>query len=798
MTLDQQASARGMRPHVLYISYNSLIEPLGTTQVTPYVRALARTYEMTVLSYEKPVRSPVKDQAARHALEIRLRESRTTWIRLPYHKSPSLPATGYDIAAGLRRIALEHRSRPFDLVHARGYVPSAIAWAFKRRTGTPFLFDIRGLQAEEYADAGHWNPHGLRYRLTKIVEQQVLSAADGLVTLTSAIQPALREFPGLRKRPALPPWDVIPSCVDLEHFCFTEEGRRGVRDGLAVGDRPVLVYAGSVGTWYLLDEMLDFFTTARAILPDLFFLFLANGRTADVEERMRRHGIDRRDAVVRRVGHDEMPAYLSAADAGIAFIRTCFSKLSSSPTKYAEYLACGLPLVINAGVGDADRLVTDDEAGVLVPELRRDEYRRAAHTLQQALGRGRAHYRAVAEGHFSLEERACPAYRALYDSILVRRPRRRVLFLTPYPLHCAPSQRLKFEQYYRFFEDNGIKVVASPFVAPALWRVYFTRGNRLRKLALGLYGYGRRVRDFIRASRYDAVYVHLWAVPLLPPWFEEALRRRGIPLVYDIDDLIYRRPPSTANPLFAGFRRASRVGRIITAADHVIVATRHLAEFAAQHNPRVTVISSTIDTDLYYPREHSRTAGAVTIGWSGSYTTALYLRHLIPVLQRVARLFPIRLLVIGAGDFSIDGVMVESRPWTLQREVSDLAEMDIGVYPVPNEEFALGKSGLKALQYMGMGVPVVASKIGSACEFIRDGENGFLTASEDEWVAKLTRLILEPPVRARMGLAGRRTVEERFSVKANATTYFRVVTSVFPRDARLRLGNTQDARVAGR
>lgn len=415
--------ARDACPGILFISYNGLIEPLGRSQIVPYVRALAEDYRMTVLSFEKEVRSPADDARDRKRMATYLQAQRIEWIRLNYHKRPSLPATLYDIAQGIRRASSEHVRDRIALVHARGYVPGAIAWGLKRRLGIPYLFDIRGLQAEEYVDAGHWNPRGVRFRLTKRVEQWILRDADAIVTLTEAIRPILRDFPGLRSRPVLPPWEVIPCCVDLEHFRFREDGRNRVRAELGVGNRPVLVYAGSIGTWYLLDEMLQFYTVARQTWPDLFFLILLNGSRDAVREAMNRHGIFEKDAAIRWARFEEMPDYLSAADVGIAFIRPCFSKRSSSPTKYAEYLACGLPIVINAGIGDADALVEREGAGVLLHGFNDEAYARAAEELRGQVSRGRDAFRKIAERYFSLSGRAAQTYRRLYELALAQRPR---------------------------------------------------------------------------------------------------------------------------------------------------------------------------------------------------------------------------------------------------------------------------------------------------------------------------------------------------------------------------------------
>jgi glycosyltransferase involved in cell wall biosynthesis len=404
---------------VLFVSYNGLIEPLGPTQILPYVRALAKTFELAVLSFEKPVRSPERDARDTAATAALLLTEGIAWIRLKYHKRPSLPATLFDIASGVLRILREHRRRPFDLLHARGHVAAAIACGAKKWTGVPVLFDIRGLNAEEYVDAGLWMAGGFPYRLTKRVERWMLREADGIVTLTEAVRPILRTFPGLNERASLPPWSVIPTCVDIDHFAFDAQGRERVRACLGIGDRPVLVYSGSVGTWYLLDEMLDFYTAARERWPGLFFLALVNRSPETVAAALGARGVPAADYAVTWARHDEVPAYLSAADAAVAFIRPSLSKQSSSPTKYAEYLSCGLPFAANSGVGDVAMLLQDSDAGVLVSDLSREGYRRAGDRLRElANGRRRDWCRALAEREFSVRSRAFPAYRDLYTRIL--------------------------------------------------------------------------------------------------------------------------------------------------------------------------------------------------------------------------------------------------------------------------------------------------------------------------------------------------------------------------------------------
>ncbi len=410
-----------IRPRVLFVSYNALIEPLGRTQILPYVCGLADTFDMAVLSFEKRVRSVDEDARDTSDVERRLAACGVRWIRLRYHKRPSLPATTLDIAHGAIRILREHRRQPFDLLHARGYVPAAIALAVKKCTAVGFLFDIRGLQAEEAADAGHWDVRGLHFRLTKRVERSILHDADGIVTLTNAIRPALQEFDGLKDRATAPPWSVIPTCVDLDHFAFDAAGRARIREQLGIGVRPVLVYAGSIGTRYLLEQMLDFYQAARDRWPGLFFLALVNHWPGTAESRLVARGVPASDYAVVWAAHAQMPAYLSAADAAISFVRSrpSLSGRASSPTKVAEYLACGLPFAANTGIGDVDDLLARTGAGAIVAGHSPAAYHAAADRLRAlAVHDNRDRWRAVAETEFSVTSRACPAYRQLYDRIL--------------------------------------------------------------------------------------------------------------------------------------------------------------------------------------------------------------------------------------------------------------------------------------------------------------------------------------------------------------------------------------------
>ena len=406
------------RPHAIFLSYNGLLEPLGQTQALAYVEELSSDYEFTIVSFEKL--GGTEEEAARiSALEKRLRQSGIRWRRMRYHKRPSLPATAFDIAMGARAAAQIVRREGAQLLHARGYVPAAMAWLVRRMCGVPYIFDIRGLMAEEYVDGGIWQPGSLPVRITKRMERALLRDAAGLVTLTDAIRPHVEMLRQAAGAPAVP-WEVIPCCVDLDRFRPDAAARQRIRTELGLEDRPLMVYAGSVGTWYLVDEMLRYFRATRADVPDLALLLLVNSNPAEIEPSLRACGIQESDVRVVRAGPEAVPAYLAAADIGISFIRPCLSKLASSPTKIGEYLASGLPLVLNRGIGDSDQLAETGVASVvdLGAEDVPHDGRRIAELLDQT---GEAPRR-VAEERFSVSTVAGARYRRLYRAVLDDRP----------------------------------------------------------------------------------------------------------------------------------------------------------------------------------------------------------------------------------------------------------------------------------------------------------------------------------------------------------------------------------------
>ena len=404
---------------VLFISYNGMLDPLGQSQVIPYLRELAtRGVRFTLLSFERPKAFEPQGIAQCEQLREKLKSQGIEWHRLRYHQRPSGPATIYDVLAGYRKASELVKQNRIEMVHARGHIPATIALGLKKRFGIKMIFDLRGLMAEEYVDAEHWREGGIPYRLTKATERRILASTDAIVTLTERIWPIIREWEGLRGRSVH--HEVIPCCVDLSLFKFSEEDRARRRAELGLGDRFTMVYSGSLDGWYLTEKMADFFASFLRHRRDAHLLWLTTGSHDRVRDLMRSRKVENGNFSVLSIASSTVPSYLAAADAGLAFIKRCVSKVASSPTKNGEYLACGLPLIINAGVGDSDSLINDWKAGVLIENFTEDEYAQAGRNIEQMVSEPevRKNTRSVAEQLFDLNTIGAERYARLYERVL--------------------------------------------------------------------------------------------------------------------------------------------------------------------------------------------------------------------------------------------------------------------------------------------------------------------------------------------------------------------------------------------
>ncbi len=404
----------------LYISQNGMAENLGQAQVLPYLRGLVRRgVDVDLVSFELPSLAP----DAREELAAGLARDGIRWHSLVRTMGTSLPVKVREAAYGAGRALRTALARRPDIVHGRSYFATAICDLVGGFSRSRVLFDCRGMIGDEYVDCGYWTTDRVEYRLVKTYERRLFRSSDGVVVLTRALAGWLRDNRVLGPRPIL---EVVPCCVDLEKFRPSEEARARVRRELGLTDAFTIVYSGSLGTWYLEQEMAKFASVVRRHAGvhgrRVAFACFTPSDASRLTGALEAGGFGPSDIVVKKVPPARMPEYLSIGDVGLSFIQSCFSKKGSSPTKVAEYLACGNVAVLNGDIGDQADLAVEKDACIVLEDFSPAEIERAAREAVALTARPRdAQVRAtcdVARRHFALEEVGVARYAALYESLV--------------------------------------------------------------------------------------------------------------------------------------------------------------------------------------------------------------------------------------------------------------------------------------------------------------------------------------------------------------------------------------------
>ncbi len=348
-------------PRVAYLSYDGLTDPLGQSQILPYILGLvAKGFEFVIISFEK---ADIY-QEGRSVIEGLIKEKKITWIPLTYHKRPPVLSTLFDIYVLWRIVRNEHIKKPFDILHCRSYITSLVGLAIKRSTQVKFIFDMRGFWADERVEGGLWNLKNPLYKLVyqffKKKEKEFVIAADHIISLTQNARQEIISWSITNN-----PITVIPTCVDLDLFNpakidKVKQATLRMKWGIQEDDF-VLLYLGSWGTWYLTEEMLMFFSELKKQIRGVKFLILS----ADKIELA--NYPDKNDVILTSAPRQLVPLYISLASASVFFIKPSFSKKASSATKMGEIVAMGIPLIANRGWGDVD--LYEDERVILLNDF---------------------------------------------------------------------------------------------------------------------------------------------------------------------------------------------------------------------------------------------------------------------------------------------------------------------------------------------------------------------------------------------------------------------------------------------
>ena len=352
------------------------------------------------------------------------------------------------------------------------------------------------------------------------------------------------------------------------------------------------------------------------------------------------------------------------------------------------------------------------------------------------------------------------------------------LFLVLHRKDRSPGQRYRHEQYIPYLEENGVTCEVSLLLNESDDLIFYSSGNVLKKIIIGVKSLLKRFRDVKRAQEFDSIYIYRDAF-FFGSFIEKKLAKKGVELIYDFDDAIWLKDENPNQGVFNRLKNPKKISTIISLVNKVIVGNEYLAAYALKYNANVHVIPSTIDFNKYSTDDYKTNRTSVCIGWTGSFSTLKHFETIVPALKQIKSSFgdKVYFKLIGDSSYKNEELGIEGTPWNSDTETQDLGELDIGIMPLPDNEWTQGKCAMKGLQYMALGIPTIMSPVGVNSDIIVDGVNGMLASSEDEWVKKLSLLIQAEELRKTMGEAGRKTVLKDFSVEVNKEKWLEIFTN---------------------
>lgn len=352
--------------------------------------------------------------------------------------------------------------------------------------------------------------------------------------------------------------------------------------------------------------------------------------------------------------------------------------------------------------------------------------------------------------------------------------KRKVLILTNHRKDRSPGQRFRFEQYLSALEGDGCEIDFSVLLKESDDKIFYSKGNYFNKAIILLKTFIKRFKQIFTVNNYDVVLIFREAYFTGTSFFERAYRKKSkAKFIFDFDDAIWIEAESVANKKFNWLKNSLKTADIISVCDTVMAGNQYLKEYALAYCENVVIVPTTIDTEEYKKTFVNKPANKICIGWSGSFSTIEHFETILKVLKEVKNKFgdKVYFKVIGDAGYYNKDLDIQGIGWSKRDEIKELSEIDIGIMPLPDNDWARGKCGLKGLQYMALEIPTIMSPVGVNTEIIQDGVNGFLAAGTDEWLEKLSTLIENEKKRFEMGLAGRKTVEKNYSVIANKALY---------------------------
>lgn len=342
------------------------------------------------------------------------------------------------------------------------------------------------------------------------------------------------------------------------------------------------------------------------------------------------------------------------------------------------------------------------------------------------------------------------------------------------PFDTIPGQRFRLEQWEPYLKDENISIDYFAFTNEKLRKILYKPGHYAAKSLGMMRALIRRLGQILKSSRYDVVYLYRTASMLGPAWLEKILSFQNVPIIYDFDDAIFLENTSNANKRFGWLKFAGKTADICRLSTSVVVGNSYLAEYAGRYNDNVYVIPTSIDTTKYKPTQ-SKANERVIVGWTGSSTSQYHLEKFEPVLAEIIKNLDVELRVISDRKPDFKNLDSKWQAWSAEKEVEITSQFDIGIMPIPDDDWSRGKCAAKALQYMALEIPAVCSNVGANRDVINQGVNGFLAETQDEWNTALEKLVKDEILRKKMGAEARKTVVEDYSMEKCANLFAEAV-----------------------
>lgn len=354
----------------------------------------------------------------------------------------------------------------------------------------------------------------------------------------------------------------------------------------------------------------------------------------------------------------------------------------------------------------------------------------------------------------------------------------KVLFVVPYPVRHAPSQRFRVELFEPYMKEAGIDYKIAPFIDARTWHILYKQGSAAQKAWGIIKGYLKRLKTvLIDIHAYDVVFVHREAAPMGPPVFEWIISRLWRKkMIFDFDDAIWIPNTSKENKLVGWLKCFWKTAHTCKWSHTVIGGNDYLCDYAKKHNNKnVVLIPTCVDMDRMHNGLKEHTAGTVTLGWTGSHSTLPYLDEIVGALQYAEKHWQTRFIVIANKEPELPLKNIQFISWNEKTEIADLLKIDVGVMPLKNDEWSEGKCGFKLIQYLSLGIPAVASPVGVNKVIVDNGVNGFVCSTQQEWQDALEKLVTNHELRRSAGLAGRKKMQEHYSIAANKDRFIAVL-----------------------